>query len=336
MRNIESYSPYGSTIGLNINGPLFLGGVDPSVKVNENTGVTVGFVGCIGELFIRDQEIRLAQSALTALNIQNCGDRSLCDRRPCRNGAECIDLSPTDYSCRCMDGFVGRNCEIVETICDRADPCRNGGKCYMDGNTQRCHCPLGRAGLYCEEEIILGNNVEFSGNGYVEFSTSVFPHSRSLRMETVTIKLSTTESDGLLFFQGQGPGLQSGKDYIAASIKGGFVEFSYELGSGPSSIKSTTQVNDGLPHTVTLTRYGRDGTVTVDNGKLSKGWSKGLLKVLNAAGNFFLGGVPDYKEYTDNVYDKSFNGCISSISINDRQITIKNDALSGMNVGNCN
>ena len=34
-----------------------------------------------------------------------------CERTPCQNGAQCTDISLTDYTCQCPFGFDGRNCE---------------------------------------------------------------------------------------------------------------------------------------------------------------------------------------------------------------------------------
>lgn len=39
------------TVGLNLERPLYLGGVDPLETINPNAGTFDGFVGCIGEVF---------------------------------------------------------------------------------------------------------------------------------------------------------------------------------------------------------------------------------------------------------------------------------------------
>jgi len=43
-------SSRGRTIGLNLKRPLYLGGVDPNVRVAPGAGVDAGFHGCIGEV----------------------------------------------------------------------------------------------------------------------------------------------------------------------------------------------------------------------------------------------------------------------------------------------
>lgn len=46
---------------------------------------------------------------------KGCMDRNECLDLPCMNGATCINLDPKDrYQCRCLDGFWGANCELVQ------------------------------------------------------------------------------------------------------------------------------------------------------------------------------------------------------------------------------
>lgn len=46
---------------------------------------------------------------------KGCTDRNECLDLPCLNGATCINLDPKErYRCRCLDGFWGANCELVQ------------------------------------------------------------------------------------------------------------------------------------------------------------------------------------------------------------------------------
>ena len=40
----------GSTVGLNLKRPLYLGGIDPAETISQNIGTLDGFVGCIAEV----------------------------------------------------------------------------------------------------------------------------------------------------------------------------------------------------------------------------------------------------------------------------------------------
>ncbi|CDW56881.1 EGF domain containing protein [Trichuris trichiura] len=70
-----------------------------------------------------------------------------CQSSPCRNGGECRDLV-NDYYCKCMQGFRGKNCEIIA--------CKPGlcvfGTCRNLPNGYRCDCTFGFKGQRCLEE----------------------------------------------------------------------------------------------------------------------------------------------------------------------------------------
>lgn len=40
----------GSTVGLNLKLPLYLGGLDPTIRVSPGAGASQGFIGCVGEV----------------------------------------------------------------------------------------------------------------------------------------------------------------------------------------------------------------------------------------------------------------------------------------------
>ena len=46
----------GRTVGLNLKRPMYLGGVDPDVRVAPGVGVDNGFHGCIGEVCYQAKE----------------------------------------------------------------------------------------------------------------------------------------------------------------------------------------------------------------------------------------------------------------------------------------
>ncbi|KAG8508280.1 Sushi, nidogen and EGF-like domain-containing protein 1 [Galemys pyrenaicus] len=72
--------------------------------------------------------------------------------RPCRNGAKCIDDCVTgnpSYSCSCLSGFTGRQCQLDVDEC-ASQPCRNGGTCTPGPRGFSCQCPAGFGGPTCE------------------------------------------------------------------------------------------------------------------------------------------------------------------------------------------
>lgn len=71
-----------------------------------------------------------------------------CLMRPCANGATCLD-GINRFSCQCQEGFEGRFCTINIDDC-ASQPCRNGAKCYDRINDFDCLCPDGFVGKTCE------------------------------------------------------------------------------------------------------------------------------------------------------------------------------------------
>jgi len=80
--------------------------------------------------------------------------------------------------------------------------------------------------------------------------------------EVIQFKLRTRARYGLIFWQGQHPSLdrregteQFGEDFLAISLLGGHLSFTYELGGGAAQLISKRPVNDGKTHLVSLRTF---------------------------------------------------------------------------------
>lgn len=76
---------------------------------------------------------------------------SPCDSNPCPNNMTCA-RDGANYTCECMAGFTGLNCENDINEC-AGDPCENDGTCNDIINGYYCTCVNGFTGLSCETEI---------------------------------------------------------------------------------------------------------------------------------------------------------------------------------------
>ncbi|XP_053387517.1 von Willebrand factor D and EGF domain-containing protein-like isoform X3 [Mercenaria mercenaria] len=74
-----------------------------------------------------------------------------CLSSPCQNGGKCTDLSNA-YLCECLDGFAGLSCETDVDEC-ASNTCQNGAVCMDQVNMYQCNCSAGYEGLYCEIDI---------------------------------------------------------------------------------------------------------------------------------------------------------------------------------------
>ncbi|XP_078687088.1 uncharacterized protein LOC144919502 [Branchiostoma floridae x Branchiostoma belcheri] len=84
-------------------------------------------------------------------NIQPCVDIDECLSTPCKNNATCSNLENA-YSCACVPGFTGTDCDEEVNECD-SDPCRNGGSCSDGVDDYTCSCLPGWTGEICETDI---------------------------------------------------------------------------------------------------------------------------------------------------------------------------------------
>lgn len=72
-----------------------------------------------------------------------------CNDSICGVHGKCIS-SGAFYTCECLDGFYGQNCELRQNLC-AVTPCFNGGVCQeFNGTTVECECPPGFNGNFCE------------------------------------------------------------------------------------------------------------------------------------------------------------------------------------------
>ncbi|XP_068717618.1 uncharacterized protein [Montipora capricornis] len=78
-------------------------------------------------------------------------DGDICNvKKPCKNGAQCINLVG-GYSCKCPDGFKGKNCDQDINEC-LSSPCKNGARCTNTAGGYTCKCIGGWfTGKNCDE-----------------------------------------------------------------------------------------------------------------------------------------------------------------------------------------
>lgn len=65
---------------------------------------------------------------------------------------------------------------------------------------------------------------------------------------------------GLILYNSQHAGREDG-DFVAFGMNGGYVEFRFDVGSGPAVIRSRQPLQINEWHTVKLSRDRKEGTV---------------------------------------------------------------------------
>ncbi|XP_076343695.1 pikachurin-like isoform X2 [Tachypleus tridentatus] len=256
----------------------------------------------------------------------------------------------------CQQGFVGcvRHLEINTRKYDfrygnrgdalegvdvgecSADKCRkvtclNGGQCVAAWpNNPICVCPLGYSGDLCERavELVVPS---FNGSSYLQYSSL---DSSALTFIELLLVFKPEKPDGVLFYNGNQ--MDGTGDFVSISLVHGFVEFRFDLGTGPAVIRSPTSVEMSQWHTLFVSRTGRNGILEVDNQLRVEGTSQGAFTQLSLPLNLYLGGVPDLKEVAQlSGITASFTGCILQVIVNNKPVKLLEEALSGRNMDNC-
>ncbi|XP_078111881.1 basement membrane-specific heparan sulfate proteoglycan core protein isoform X2 [Sander vitreus] len=372
---VERKTSPGSTQGLNIHTPMYLGGVPSMDILPKPANVSELFKGCIGEVAINNKKVDLSYSFTESRSIRKCVDNSPCDRRPCLNGGHCMSNVEYEYQCLCKDGFEGERCEVVKDVCQSNLQCQNGGSCVAG----QCVCAPGHTGLNCEESQVSSfpkalRNLEnsesndspyqyaahFHGDGYVALPRSIFPRSPHDSPETIELEINTSSSEGLILWQGvetkgarnlrkvhaskKEPGENGkGKDFISLGLQNGHLVFRYQLGSGEAEILSQRSINDGRWHKVTAVRTGKDGYIQIDGGAALHGQSKGKSLMVNTKGNLYLGGAPDMSAMTGGKFLSGMTGCVRNLALMNARpgqqpaqaIDLQTYAAHGINVQPC-
>ncbi|POI32121.1 hypothetical protein CIB84_004127, partial [Bambusicola thoracicus] len=310
--------------GLDLNEELYLGGY-PDYTIVAKTGLSRGFVGCVRQLRIQNEEVAFGELDLQAHGVSNC---PTCQDQPCQNGGICEDAESSTYICRCPQGFTGSNCEYSQALHCHPEACGPDATCISrpDGQGYSCRCHLGKMGERCTEgEAVSVPSFDEAG-AFISYPPLTNVH-HELRVEAEFLPRAP---DGLLLFSaGKASPVE---DFVALAMVGGHLEFHYELGSGTAVLRSIEPVALGRWHRVTAERLHKDGTMTVDGGAPVQRSSPGKSQGLNLRSPLYLGGVePPLRPPTN----ASFQGCIGEVSINGKKVDLSYSFLRSRGVGQC-
>ncbi|XP_052873580.1 uncharacterized protein LOC128278894 [Anopheles cruzii] len=227
-------------------------------------------------------------------------------------------------------GDVSHGFDIQECITDRCSryPCQHGGKCLPSDDGAICLCPLGFGGDLCEMRLDL-QVPSFNGSSYLRYAP--LGDSCIIWFE-LKIIIKPLLEDGLLLYSGH----HEYGDYISLCLNMGFVEFTYDLGSGPATVRSEFSLTMGQWHTIKVSRTSRLAVLKIDQLPEVMTVSPNGFWHLSLPHSLYLGGVHNVHTLPMSLRDKgAFAGCIQKVDINDRTISIISEALGGSNVENC-
>uniref|UniRef100_A0A8C5HGP2 Agrin n=1 Tax=Gouania willdenowi TaxID=441366 RepID=A0A8C5HGP2_GOUWI len=309
--HIDGESPRG-TDGLNLDTPLFIGGVPLEMNVRERTSVATGLVGCIRLLDVNNRVLNLQEDGRDLLygsGLGECGNNP-CQPNPCQNGAMCQVKEAEMFHCKCTKGFWGPTCADIHDPCE-PNRCHPSSQCQaLPEGGYRCECPMGRAGKHCEKAYM----PLFNGDSYLELK-GLHLYGHDLRQKlSMTVVLMANDSNGLIFYNGQ---KSDGKgDFISLSLNNGILEFRYDLGKGPATLRTRQPIQLNVWNTINLERSNRKGEIMVNNKDAVRGEAPNLHVDLNLKESLFVGGAPDYSRLARvAALTEGFKGTIQKVNI---------------------
>lgn len=164
----------------------------------------------------------------------------------------------------------------------------------------------------------------------------------SRQSTTISIEISTLDSDGIIYYSRREPQPSidpNNIDFIAIHMTGGKVAFSFNLGEPNTGVMiiSDSQVNDGSWHHVEVSQEGMNGAMVVDGTEM-EGMTTGVFSGLDVTGSVFLGGVPSSEESMlfSSDYD-TYTGCIRNLKQNGITADFQNYLMAqNVHFGTCN
>ncbi|XP_039611708.1 basement membrane-specific heparan sulfate proteoglycan core protein isoform X4 [Polypterus senegalus] len=322
-------SSQGKFQGLDLNEQLYVGGYPDYKAISKTTGLTSGFVGCIRQLIIQDDEVIFKDLDRSSTGISNC---PTCRDQPCQNGGLCRDSEASSYVCDCPRRFTGSNCEHYSALHCHPEACGPDATCINrpSGDGYDCRCHLGKSGDKCTEGTLVTTP---SFNGETSFIT--YPPLTNIHYDLrIDLEFKPIFPDGLLFFSGGKKAKV--EDFVSIAIIDRYVEFRYELGTGMAVLRSAGPLVLGRWHRITAERNNQHGTLKINDEKVISKSSPGKAQGLNIHTPMYLGGVPNL-----NIIPKPaniselFEGCIGEVSINGKKVDISYSFTRSEDISQC-
>ncbi|BFG05280.1 pikachurin [Drosophila madeirensis] len=224
-----------------------------------------------------------------------------------------------------INGFDIQDCSTDKCV---RYPCQHGGKCLPSDQGAVCLCPIGYVGDLCEIRMDL-QVPAFNGSSFLRYAP--LGDSALIWLELKVI-LKPEQADGLILYSGP----EQRGDFIALYLNDGFVEFAFDLGSGPAVVRSEYSISMGQWHTIKISRTARLAVLKIDQHQEVMTISSNGFWHLSLEQNLFVGGVNHVDRLPlDLKYKPFFVGCIQRIDINGHSLGIVSEALGGSNIGNC-
>nr|XP_033789904.1 laminin subunit alpha-1 [Geotrypetes seraphini] len=166
------------------------------------------------------------------------------------------------------------------------------------------------------------------------------PQISSTNYNTLTLNVKTSEPDNLLFYLGS----STSSDFMAIEMRRGKVSFLWDLGSGSTRLDYPDfQINNNKWHRIHATRYGKTGTLSIQEVsssqmpliKTTKSMGTSTVLDVNISTRVFIGGLGGQVKKSPAVKVTHFKGCMAEASLNGKSIGLWNYAEREGKCGGC-
>ncbi|XP_036727134.1 protein eyes shut homolog [Balaenoptera musculus] len=305
---------------LDTNTDFYIGGVSSLNLVNPMaTGKEpVGFQGCVREVIINNQELQLTElGAKGGSNVGDC-DGTACGYNVCKNRGECI-VNGTTFSCSCLPHWAGNTCD--QSVYCLNNLCLHQSLCIPDQSfSYSCLCTLGWVGRYCENNTSF-STAKFMGNSYIKYTDPDY-RMRNLQFTAISLKFSTTETEGLIVWIGKAQNEEN--DFLAIGLHNQTLKIAVNLGESislPMIYSNGTFCCNKWHHLIIIQNQTLIKAYLDDNLILSEDTDPHKKFVaLNYDGICYLGGFEYGRKVnivTQEIFERSFVGKIKDVFFQD-------------------
>ncbi|CAL7951552.1 unnamed protein product [Xylocopa violacea] len=295
---------------LNLEMPLYVGGVKHWREVHRLAGAWTGLVGAVQRLMVNGKTYQNLAVNVTQHNTE-IYDGLPCpsNENPCHNGGVCLPLL-NSYLCKCASGYNGLHCEffmgydVSTEFTER--PVRFKGDNFLQfrhRNGRSTNSTNTTLGEYFEEsysDYDLEEDVDYDYDSYD------YTERKGQQSNKFELKLRTTHPDGLIAWIGRGK-----IEHLILSLHGGQVLLTYKSKNEQISLTSRERVDDGVFHHIRASRRRRTSMVQIDDFAPTKISTETTLLTTN--GKLFVGGKPGHR---------GIKGCVSDFVVDKRRLQL--------------
>ncbi|XP_029165671.1 agrin-like isoform X4 [Nylanderia fulva] len=296
---------------LNLQTPLYVGGVKHRREVHRLVGIWTGLVGAVQRLMINGKTYQNLAVNITQHNTQ-IYDGLPCPRNenPCHNGGVCLPLL-NSYLCKCANGYNGLHCEYFmgydvsgTEISER--PVRFEGDNFLQfkhrygRSTNSTNTTLGE---YFEESY---SDYDLEEDVDYEYDSYDYTERRGQQSNKFELRLRTVHPEGLIAWVGRGK-----LEHFFLSLHDGHVILTYKGKTENVSVKSKERVDDGVFHHIRAFRRRKACTLQIDENMPVKVSME--TTVLSTNGKLFVGGKPGHP---------GIRGCVTDFIVDKRRLPL--------------